>query len=75
MYIASPAGGGESMHLMYLMAIAAATKSIDLAASYFVPDELLVDVLVAALRRGVRLRILLPGPHLDSETVKIASRG
>ncbi len=60
---------------MYLMAIAAATESIDLAAAYFVPDELLVDALVAALDRGVRLRILLPGPHLDSETVKIASRG
>ena len=75
MFIASPSGGGESMHLMYLMAIAAATESIDLIAAYFVPDELLVDALVAALLRGVRLRILLPGPHIDSETVKIASRG
>jgi cardiolipin synthase A/B len=75
MFIASPSGGGESMHLMYLMAVAAATKSIDLAASYFVPDALLVDALVAALERGVGLRILLPGPHIDSETVKIASRG
>lgn len=75
MFIASPSGGAESMHLMYLMAIAAATESIDLAAAYFVPDELLVDALLAALERGVRLRILLPGPHIDSETVKIASRG
>jgi cardiolipin synthase A/B len=75
MFIGSPAGGGESMHLMYLMAIAAAAETIDLIAAYFVPDELLVDALVAALLRGVRLRILLPGPHTDSETVKIASRG
>jgi cardiolipin synthase A/B len=75
MFIASPSGGGESMHLMYLMAIAAATESIDLAAAYFVPDPLLVDALVAALQRGVRLRILLPGPHIDSETVRVASRG
>ena len=75
MFIASPSGGGESMHLMYLMAIAAVAKRIDLIAAYFVPDELLVDALVAALLRGVRLRILLPGPHIDSETVKIASRG
>ncbi|CAN5709163.1 phospholipase D-like domain-containing protein [soil metagenome] len=74
MFIASPSGGGESMHLMYLMAIAASSESIDLAAAYFVPDELLVDALVTAMKRGVRLRILLPGPHLDSETVKIASR-
>lgn len=75
MFIASPSGGAESMHLMYLMAIAAATKSIDLVASYFVPDELLVHALLAALARGVPLRILLPGPHIDSMTVRIASRG
>lgn len=47
-----------------------ATESIDLAAAFVVPDELLVDALVAALEQGVRLRILLPGPHIDSETVK-----
>lgn len=75
MFIASPSGGAESMHLMYLMAVAAATKSIDLAAAYFVPDVLLADALVVSLERGVRLRILLPGPHIDSATVRIASRG
>lgn len=62
------------MHLMYLMSIAAAERSIDLAASYFVPDELLTAALLAALKRGVRVRILVPGPHIDSLTVKIASK-
>ena len=75
LFIASPAGGSESMHLMYLMAIAAAEHSIDLAASYFVPDELIVKALIAARQRGVRVRVLLPGPHIDSETVRIASKG
>lgn len=74
MFISSPAGGSESMHLMYLMAIASATESIDLAASYFVPDELISKALIAARHRGVRVRILLPGPHIDSETVRIASK-
>ena len=37
----------ESMHLMYLMVIAASRKSIDLAAAYFVPDELMTQALVA----------------------------
>ena len=74
LFIASPAGGSESMHLMYLMAIAAAEHTIDLAASYFVPDELIVKALVAARQRGVRVRIVLPGPHIDSETVRIASK-
>ena len=74
MFIASPAGGSESMHLMYLMAIAAAEHSIDLAASYFVPDELIVRALLAARGRDVAVRILVPGPHIDSEAVRLRSK-
>jgi cardiolipin synthase len=73
-FVASPSGGSESMHLMYLLPIAAAGTSIDLAASYFVPDTLLINALIAARRRGVRVRILVPGPHIDSPTVKVASK-
>ena len=73
-FVASPSGGSESMHLMYLLAIAAAETTIDLAASYFVPDRLLIEALIAARERNVRVRILLPGPHIDAFTVKIASK-
>jgi cardiolipin synthase A/B len=75
LFMASPAGGSESMHLMFLMAIAAAEHTIDLAASYFVPDGLLIKAIVAARQRGVRVRVLLPGPHADSEVAKISSKG
>ena len=74
MFVASPAGGSESMHLMYLMAIAAAEQSIDLQASYFVPDDLIIKALIAARQRGVRVRVNLPGKHIDSETVRLASK-
>lgn len=74
LFIASPAGGSESMHLMYLLAVAAADRTIDLAAAYFVPDELAVEAFLAARKRGVRVRVLLPGPHIDAETVRIASK-
>ena len=73
-FIASPSGGSESMHLMYLLAIAAAEATIDLAAAYFVPDRLLIEALIAARGRDVRVRILLPGPHIDSLIVKISSK-
>ena len=59
---------------MYLLAITAASRSIDLSASYFVPDDLTLSALVEAMRRGVKLRIIVPGEHLDSETVRSASR-
>jgi cardiolipin synthase len=74
LFISSPAGGSESMHLMYLMAIAAAENTIDVHASYFIPDELAVQAMRAALKRGVRIRVLVPGEHIDSETVRIASK-
>jgi cardiolipin synthase len=67
-------GGAESMHLMYLLSIAAAAQSIDLAMAYFVPDELALDALEAALKRGVKVRIILPGKEIDSSFVRRASR-
>lgn len=74
MFSSSPSGGSESMQLMYLLAITAASKSIDLSAAYFVPDRLAVSALVDAMKRGVKLRIVVPGEHIDSETVRGASR-
>jgi cardiolipin synthase len=74
MYSASPGGGARSMQLIYLLSIAAARSTIDISASYFVPDEAAVAELVAAMARGVRVRIVLPGPHIDWNIVRRASR-
>lgn len=74
MFSSSPTGGSESMHLMYLLSIASAQKSILLANSYFVPDQLAIEALVAAARRGVKIRIITPGEHIDTEVVRRASR-
>lgn len=74
MFSSSPTGGSESMELMYLLSITAASKTIDLSAAYFVPDKLSTDAIVAALHRGVRVRIIVPGDHIDSETSRFASR-
>ena len=62
------------MCLMYLLSIAAASRSIDLSSAYFVPDDLTVEALVTAMHRGVNLRIIAPGPVIDSQTVRGASR-
>ena len=75
MFSSSPSGGSESMQLMYLLSITAARKTIDLANSYFVPDELTIKTLIDAARRGVKVRVLTPGGHIDTEVVRKASRG
>ena len=74
MFSSSPTGGSESMHLMYLMAITAARESINMSASYFVPDELTIRALAAAAKRGVKVRIITPGKEIDSDVVRLASR-
>ncbi|MEP7246151.1 MAG: phospholipase D-like domain-containing protein [Gammaproteobacteria bacterium] len=73
-FTSSPRGGADSMSLMYLMAIASSEHSIDLSAAYFVPDELTLRVLLDALRRGVKVRIITPGEHIDSQVVRKASK-
>ena len=74
MFSSSPTGGSASMHLMYLMAVTAASHSIHLSSSYFVPDELAVKALAAAAKRGVKVQIIVPGPDIDSDIVRRASR-
>jgi len=74
MFSSSPSGGSESMQLMYHLAITAARSSIELANSYFVPDEMTLRILVEAARRGVKVRVIVPSGHIDSETVRKASR-
>lgn len=73
-FTSSPSGGGDSMLLMYLLSITAAVHTIDLSASYFVPDDLTRRSIRAALERGVRVRIIVPGGHIDTEVVRKASR-
>jgi cardiolipin synthase len=70
----SPSGGSASLRLMYLLAIASATRRILIANSYFVPDGMTVAMLVEARRRGVDVEIVVPGPILDAQVVRRASR-
>ncbi len=74
MFSSSPSGGSESMLLMYLMSITAAKETIHLSSSYFVPEELTIKALVAAAKRGVKVRIITPGHEIDSDVVRAASR-
>ena len=70
----SKTGGSESVRLMYLISLASATDSIRIQAAYFVPDGLAIDTFVAACKRGVRVEIIVPGPCIDAQLVRLASR-
>jgi cardiolipin synthase len=75
MFGSSPVGGSVSMHLMVLLALGAARTSIDIENAYFVPDKLTVESLCSAARRGVRVRIVVPGRFTDARVGRWAAQG
>jgi len=66
-------GDTNTEALLYL-ALAAAKRSIELTSAYFVPRPAFTDALVEAAERGVGIRILVPGSHIDKELVRTAGR-
>jgi cardiolipin synthase A/B len=73
--VRSRAGVGDTnVEALYFLAIGAAQRRIDLTAAYFVPRPAFTDALVAAARRGVQVRIIVPGPHIDKGFVRVAGR-
>jgi cardiolipin synthase len=74
MFESSPTGGSASMELMYLLAIVSAQRSILLEAAYFIPDDLASNALLEARKRGVDIRIIVPGKYNDAKVTRNASR-
>ncbi len=73
--VRSSAGVGDTcVEALYFLAIACARRSLDLTAAYFVPRPAFIDALVDAARRGVEVRVLVPGSHIDKGFVRTAGR-
>lgn len=72
-YKSGPDEGAETARLGYLFSIASARKSIDISNAYFVPDDLAIAMLIEALNRGVKVRILVPAIN-DSRFGRAAAR-
>lgn len=70
----SPREGSENARLMYLLSIACARKNILISNAYFVPDDLSVQTIVSAAKRGVKIQIIGPGKVTDTKVVRAASR-
>ena len=66
--------GSDSARLMLLVSIAAARRHIRIANAYFIPDPLCLRTLLHALRRGVKVEIITPGPDIDARTVRAVGK-
>jgi cardiolipin synthase len=64
--------GDTNIEALYFMAIACARTSLHLTSAYFVPRPAFIEALTDAAGRGVDVRVLVPGPHMDKPTVRRA---
>jgi cardiolipin synthase len=70
----SPSGGANDMKRLYLLALAAARRTVEITTPYFIPDESSLWSMQDAVSRGVRIRLLVEGDITDAMPVKHASR-
>jgi cardiolipin synthase len=70
----SPSEGSSTVKLLYIISIVSATKSIYISNAYFVPDRDTIRALEGAVRRGVDVRVIVPGEETDVPIVRQASR-
>jgi cardiolipin synthase A/B len=73
--IRSSAGVGDTnVETLFYMTIASARRAIDVTSAYFAPRPAFLRSLGDAARSGVAVRMLVPGPHIDKDVVRNASR-
>jgi cardiolipin synthase len=70
----SPSDRATVSRVVFQMLIEGAARDIDINTPYFLPDRALRRALVRTARRGVRVRVLVPGALSDQRLVRLASR-
>ena len=71
--MSSPETGASSVRVMYFLAISAAQRTIDIANPYFVPDHVSIDLFRDAVKRGVRVRVMVAGSSNDTMVTRLNS--
>jgi cardiolipin synthase len=66
--------GDSDIYKALVTAINEAKKSIHITSAYFVPDQQIVDALDGAARRGVDVKLVLPGVS-DHSLIRYAGQG
>ncbi|GBQ02421.1 cardiolipin synthase B [Streptomyces spongiicola] len=66
--------GWQDMQTLIRVMLTSAEQRFRLTTAYFAPDAFFVDLLCRTARRGVRVEILLPGPHIDQRACRLAGQ-
>jgi cardiolipin synthase len=71
--VGSAPGGDASIYKAYALAIQEAHRTIHITTPYFVPDQQIMDLLTAAARRGIEVKMIFPSVS-DNNLVLYAGR-
>jgi cardiolipin synthase len=66
--------GSTRARVLFQTLIAAARRSIYITTPYFLPDRSMREELVRAKKRGVTVRIIVPGKHDDHALTRSSGR-
>jgi cardiolipin synthase len=70
----SPADRATASRVAFQLLMSRACETIDISTPYFLPDFTLRRFLIETAARGVRIRVIVPGPRTDQRFVRLASR-
>ena len=70
----SPADRATASRVGFQLLMSWARDTIDISTPYFLPDFTLRRFLMETAARGVRIRVIVPGPRTDQRFVRLASR-
>ncbi|HWH29990.1 MAG TPA: phospholipase D-like domain-containing protein, partial [Mycobacteriales bacterium] len=65
--------GWNDMATVFRVMFESATDRVTLQTAYFAPDETFCELMLGAVRRGVDVDVLLPGPHADKRVCQLTS--
>ena len=72
--VSTPASGASPAQRVMAACVSGAARTLHVTNAYFVPTPSFIDALCAASARGVDVKVIVPGPHIDQQIVRRASR-
>jgi cardiolipin synthase len=70
----APSKEDHPLGLLLLLTVSGARQRIEITTPYFIPDHTMRAALIERARAGVDVRILLPGPSIDHNSVRLAAQ-
>ena len=70
----SPSDRATSSRVLFQTLVEGANESVTICTPYFLPDKAFRQAFIRTARRGVRIRIIVPGSNTDQRWVRLASR-